>query len=141
MDLNPFVLSLETVRRTAARLFFRHIKGDHFLQSFLLIVLFDPFHKTHHVLVSGQVVHIRWVSRVVSVTQQVPLSVNMPKSLPLAIYLKCPHAPSSVNMPKSSALAIYLKYKTPVHTCPKCTPPGSNLVFMCVGANCVMLLP
>ena len=65
----------------------------------------------------------------------------MPKSLPLAIYLKYPHAPLSVKMPKSSALAIYLKYKTPVLTCPKCFPPDSNPIFMCVGANCVMPLP
>ena len=67
---------------------------------------------------------------------------NLPKSLPLAIYLETylvkvihvhkssQYIPLSVNLPKSLSLAIYLIYKTPVHKCPKCIPFGVNLLFM-----------
>ena len=73
MEYHSFYLELlETVGHPAASLFVGYIGPFHFDHSFLLIVLFDPFHKTHHVFLSGHVVHVRRVSWVVSVMQRLP---------------------------------------------------------------------
>ena len=82
MEYNSFYLEfLETVRHPAASLFVGYIGPFHFDNSLLLKVLFDLFHNTHHVFLSGHVVHVCRVIWVVSVTQRVPdravyLSVN-----------------------------------------------------------------